>query len=196
MNSIENLKEIRERRERLFKRSNPRVRPIDLAKDAWVLWGAYDLGSFTNLKKGLTQEEFFVFLRAFLSAKSSVLLIEEDHKYFREKRGPVALVSIDNYGWRIEPQFDFFFWATPRHRLAAVVSFLNMVRYSKDVGVCVVRAHEKDRDFCEHLYKYDLLRPVGKIPNAGPHGAEYLYCLAGRMAKSLELVADNTRRAA
>lgn len=196
MNSIESLKAIRERRERLFRRSNPRVREFEMQKDAWVLWGAYDLGSFPNLKKGLKQEEFFAFLGAFAKTKSSMLLVDEDHKYFREKRGPVALVSIDNYGWRIEPQFDFFFWATPRHRLAAVVSFLNMVRYSKDVGVCVVRADERDRGFCEHLYKYDLLRPVGKIPNAGPSGAEYLYCLAGRKSKTLELVADNTRRAA
>lgn len=196
MNSTENLKAIRERRERLFKRANPRVREFDMTRDAWVLWGAYDLGSFPNLPKRLKQEEFFAFLRAFSQRKASLLVVEEDHKYFREKRGPVALVSIDNYGWRIEPQFDFFFWATPRHRLAAVVSFLNMIRYSKDVGVCVVRAHDRDREFCEHLYKYDLLRPVGKIPNAGPLGTEYLYCLAGRKAKALELVADNTRRAA
>jgi hypothetical protein len=190
LNSIDALKSARERRERLFKRTNPRVRPLDLEKDAWVLWAAYDLGSFSVLKPdphkpGVFKEpaEFMDYFVRFASDKASVLMVEEDHKFFREKRGPVALVSIDNYGegWRVEPQFDFFHWATPRQRLASVISFLQMVRYSKQVGVCVVRVWQKDALFCDHVVKaYDLLRPVGRIPNAGPSGAEYLYCAKGR----------------
>lgn len=180
MNSTDDLRGIRERRERLYKRANPRVRPFDFARDAWVMWAAYDLGSFQSLPKGLKQEQFFAFLRHFSGAKSSMLMIDEDHKYFREKRGPVALVSIDNYGWRIEPKLDYFFWATPRQRLAAAVSFFQMVRYAKEVGVCVLRVAEKDVEFCKHLYKYDLLRPYGEIPNAGPFGKEYLFGVTGR----------------
>jgi hypothetical protein len=69
--------------------------------------------------------EFMDYFISFAGNKASVLMVEEDHKFFREKRGPVAMVSIDNYGegWRVEPQFDFFHWATPRQRLASVISF-------------------------------------------------------------------------
>ena len=63
-----------------------------------------------------------------------------------------------------------------------------MVRYSKEVGVCVVRVADKDAPFCEHLYKYDLLRACGKLPNASPLGTESLYYVKGRKGKRLESV--------
>jgi hypothetical protein len=182
MQSTDALKTTRMRRERLMRYTNPFVRPFEWAKDAWTLWAAYDMGSFPALPKGLTKPQFGEFVRNFVAAKSSVLVIEEDHKYFREKRGPVALVSVDTYagGWKMEPQIDFFYWATKRQRLAAVVSFLQMVRYSKEIGVCVVRVGDKDVKFCEHLYKYDLLRPIGKLPNARPDGVENIFYVKGR----------------
>ncbi len=177
---IERQKKSRILRERLFRRSRPFVRPVDLEKDAWVLWAAYDLGSFPSLEKGLKPEQFMNFVRAFINGKSSVAMIEDDHKYFREKRGPVAMVSIDNYGWRVEPQFDFFFWANPRLRLKAAVAFFQMVRHSKDVGVCLMRVAEKDAAFCEHLRNYDMLLPCGKIPDGRPDADEALFYVRGR----------------
>lgn len=191
MNSTDALKAQRERRERLFRRSRPHVRPFDVEKDAWVLWAAYDLGSFPNLPQGMKRDDFMAYVLAFASAKASVLMIEDDTSVapnkaaFKQKVGPVAMVSIDNYGgWRVEPQFEFFFWATPRMRLAAVVAFLQMVRYAKNIGVCVLRVAEKDVAFCEHVVeRYDLLRPAGKIPNAGPHGADHLFYVKGRREK-------------
>src|ERR1700746_3378998 len=103
----ERAKRARLMRERLFRKSRPFARLLALEKDAWVLWGAYDLKSFPAMKEGLKPEEFFAALKLFIAGKSSVLVIEDDHKFFREKRGPTAMISIDNYGWRIEPQFDF-----------------------------------------------------------------------------------------
>ena len=194
MNSTDTLKVIRERRERLMRYTNPRVRPFEMERDAWVLWGAYDLGSFPAMPKGLKPAQFFEVVRSFRATKSQCLVVEEDHKYFREKRGPVALVSIENFNdWRIEPQVDFFFWASKRQRLAAVVSFLQMVRYSREVGVCVVRVPDRDVPFCEHLYKYDLLRACGKLPNASPLGMEHLFYVRGRKG---EKKAEAVRRAA
>lgn len=153
------------------------------------MWAAYDLNSFPNLEKGLTQEQFMAFVRAFIASKSSVLVIEDDHKFFREKRGPVALVAVDNYHWRIEPQFDFFFWGTRRHRLRAAVAFFQMVRHSKNVGVCVMRVSERDAPFCDHLRNYELLFPCGKIPYGKPDGDEALYYIKGRKGeKTLKLV--------
>lgn len=188
MNDTDNLRDIRQRRERLYRQTNPRVRPFEFARDAWVLWAAYDLGSFPALKRDAKSEgrfkkpvEFYDYFAAFALGKSQVLVVEEDHKYFSQKRGPVCLVSIDNYGWRVEPQFDFFYWASRRHRLAAAVSYLQMTRYSKEVGVCVLRVAEKDVEFCRHLTeRYDLLRPYGEIPNARAEGREYLFGVTGR----------------
>lgn len=190
MNPVDTLKHTRLRRERLMRYTSPRCRPFEMQRDAWVLWGAYDLGSFPAMPNGLQPEQFMAFVRDFVASKASCLVVEEDHRYFRDKRGPVALISIDNYlgGWRIEPQFDFFFWASKRQRLAAVVSFLQMVRYAKDVGVCVVRVADKDVAFCEHLYQYDLLRGCGKLPNASPFGTEHIFYVKGRKSKPLELV--------
>lgn len=191
------LKSIRERRERLFKRSNPRVRPVDLTQDAWVLWAAYDLGSFPALKASADKdgvfkkpEEFFAYFRQFAAAKSSVLIVEEDHRYFKQKRGPVAMVCVENNGWRIEPQFDFFHWATRRQRLAAAVSVLNMIRYSKDLGACLLRVGERDEAFCQHVRdRYGLLHFVGKVDHGRPDGDEYLYAvpMKNRRAKVTEL---------
>lgn len=187
MNSAEDLKALRERRERLLKREAPRVRPLE-QKDAWVLWAAYDLGSFPAMPKGMKAQEFFACIGAWVKRHSSVLVIEANHRYFREKRGPVALVTIDNFGWQIEPQIDFFFWTTKRQRLAAAVSFLHMVRYARDVGVCVVRASERDVAFCEHLYEYDLLRLCGKLPNASESGTQHIFYLKGRRQKEQDEV--------
>ncbi len=175
--------------------TNPRVRPFEWGRDANWLWGAYDLESFEKMPKGLKPEQFALLLRRHIAAKSSCLMVDEDHKYFRDKRGPVAMISVENYGWKIEPQIDFFHWATKRQRLAAVVSFLQMVRYSKDVGVCVVRVGDKDVHFCEHLYKYDLLKLSGKLPNARPDGTETVFYIRGRRTKALELV-QSQRKAA
>lgn len=186
---MDRLKQFRQSRERLYRYTHPYIRPLDLAKDAWILWAAYDLGSFPVLKKGMKPEEFFTLLRTFLSAKSSALIVDEDHKYFRDKRGPVAIVWIDNYGWRIEPQVDFFLWAKARNRIAAIVSFLQMARYAKEVGVCVVRVAQKDVALCDHVMEnYDLLRPYGQIPNAGPYGKDYLYGTVGRRKPELRVI--------
>lgn len=185
MQTPENLKTLREKRERLLKREAPRVRPIE-KKDAWVLYAAYDLGSFPALPKGLKPRDLFACVAEWAKRHSSLLIIEANHKYFREKRGPVALVTIDNFGWQIEPQIDYFFWTTKRQRLAAAVSFLHMVRYSRDVGVCVVRVADKDVAFCEHLYEYDLLRLCGKLPNASPDGTQNIFYLKGRRQRDQE----------
>lgn len=167
-------------RSRIFRRSRPFVRPLDIEKDAWVLWAAYDLGSFPALPKNMKKDEFFKCVASFASSKGSVLIVDDDHPRFRDRRGPVAIISVDNYGWRIEPQIDFFFWASKRNRLRAAAAFLHMTRHSRDVGVCVVRVTDKDVPLCEHLRGYDLLYPCGKIPNGDPRGDESLFYLKGK----------------
>src|SRR5438270_2113879 len=100
MATPEQLKVTRERRERLLKRDEPFVRPLDLAKDGWVLWAAYDLKSFPALPAGLKPPQLFELIAAWAQRHSQVLMIDAKHKFFREKRGPVAMVTIDNFDWQ------------------------------------------------------------------------------------------------
>jgi hypothetical protein len=186
---------MRERRERLFARTNPRVRLFDFKRDAWVLWAAYDLASFPKLKadpqkEGIfkTPEDFFSHFSAHARQKSSVLLVEEDHKFFRERRGPVAMVSVEHNGWKVSLQFDFFQWATRRHRLAAAVSMLNMMRYDKEFGACVLEVGESDEAFCQHVRdRYGLLRFVGKVDNARADGDELIWAVPMKHARAVAL---------
>ena len=200
---VERNKAARIRRERLFSKSRPFVRPLDMTKDSWVLWAAYDLGSFPYwkpdpLKEGKFKEpaEFFEHFKQAITGKSSVLMIDDDTSIsptkaaFKDKTGPVCMVTIINFGWRIEPYFDFFYWATPRMRLRAVVAFLQMVRHAKEVGVCLVRVIEKGLVLAEHCRPYEVLQPCGKIPFGVPEGDEYLYYVKGRKGEKLMKVVE------
>lgn len=199
MATIDALKTYRERRERLFAKAEPRVRPFDYKRDAWVLWAAYDLGSFPVLKPPVgpgqhvegrfkTPEEFFAYFNTFAMSKSAVLMVEENHKFFREKRGPVAMVALEQDGWKVMPQFEFFQWATRRHRLAAAVSVLNLYRYSKTHGACVLSVGEKDEPFCQHVRdQYGLLRFVGKVDNGRADGDELIWSVPMKNARRAEM---------
>jgi hypothetical protein len=169
----------RAKRDRLFRKGKPHIRPMDLQTDFWVLWAAYDLGSFDQLPKGWTKEQFAQHIQAVCSVHSSCLVIEDDCKHFKSGRGPSCFVLLDNYGWRVEPVVDFFFWTTPRMKLRAEVAFFQMVRYSGDIGVCSVRTGEKEQAWFGRLREYGVLFPCGKIPKGRADGDEYLFYVNG-----------------
>lgn len=169
----------KDRRDRLFRHGKPLVRPFEPIKDMWVLWAAYDLGSFKTMPQGLTKAQFRDLVMTVAKAKSSCLVIEDTTKHFKEGKGPVGFITIDNYGWRVEPQADFFMWATPRMILRCNVAFFQMVRYSKDIGVCLVRSLESTANLFKNVKKYGLLYEVGKIPHGTPNGDEYIFSING-----------------
>ena len=169
----------KEKRARLFKRGKPLVREFVIKDDMWVLWAAYDMGSFKKMKAGMTKAEFRDLVLSVCRCKSSCLMIEDDCRYFKSGRGPVGFVTLDNYGWRIEPQVDFFRWATPRMILRANVAFFQMVRYSKDVGVCIVRSLKRTVNLFHRVQRYGLLLEIGTIPNGSAEGDETLFSIRG-----------------
>jgi hypothetical protein len=169
----------KDKRDRLFRKSKPHIRTF-VAEDLWVLWAAYDLDSFKGLKKGLTKDEFFKLVEMIASRHSSCIVVEDECKWFKSGRGPICFVTIANNGWRIEPHVDFFRWATPRVMLRAYVAFFQMVRYSKEVGVCVVRSLANTVPLFERMRTYGLLFPVGRIPDGDARGDEYLYQVRGK----------------
>lgn len=176
MNTVVTMKH---RRARLFGASRPLVRPFDPATDMWVMWAAYDLNSFPSLPSGLTIKEFGALVMAQVASRSSCLVVEDDCKYFKAGRGPVCFVAVDNFGWRIEPHADFFMWATKRMKLRCTVAFLQMARYSKNVGVCVIRSLARSNNLFRHAQRYVLLNDAGRIQMGDPRGDEYLFSIKG-----------------
>lgn len=156
------MSSINTKRKRLFRGGRPFVRPFNAEQDMWVLWAAYDLKSFPLMKEGMSREEFEAHVAAIMKAHSAVLVIEDECRYFKAGKGPIALVTIDNFGWRIEPFCDFFRWASPRMKLRAVVSFFQMVRSNKEVKFCFWHALSKFEKFYERMRDYGI--PVGKVP--------------------------------
>lgn len=104
-------------------------------------------------------------------------MIEDENKGFKAGRGVVAIVGIRSDGWRYCPTVNFFQWATPKNKLRCYVGFLQMIRYQKDVGVCVVES--MDPSF-HRLKKYGVLYPRGRIPSGSPNGDVFLYSITGK----------------
>jgi hypothetical protein len=101
------------------------------------------------------------------------------------------MVSVDNYGWRVEPQFDFFFWATRRMRLRAAVAFFQMVRHAKEVGVCVFRRVERrTRRSAITCGTTICCCPAGRCRTAGLTVTTSLYYIKGRKGEKLKLVEE------
>jgi hypothetical protein len=167
-------------RERLFRKSRPFIRPFDINRDMLYLWAAYDLGSFPHMEKGLNPSQFSGLVREAISRRSAALVIDDDCRYFKTGRGPVCLVLIDNYGWRIEPFSDFFFWATPRIKLRANVAFFQKIRHDSAVGVCLVKSSRMFANLFNRLAKYGVLRSCGRIPQGYPDGDEFLFQVRGK----------------
>lgn len=176
-----------DRRKRLFRTSRPHIRPAALLEegqygyDMGILWAAYKAGSFPLVEdRDMTNDDFAKYILAHAMTLSSMVIVEDDSKAFESGRGPVAVVGIRSDGWTVEPHVDFFEWAAPRTMLRVVVAFMQMVRYSKDVGVCVVKCLKTSKSLFKHVSDdYGVLHPVGMIPKGSPRGDVLLYSVWG-----------------
>lgn len=169
-------------RDRLLK-SRPFIRTLEVFdgeaphKDIGLLWVAYKKGGLP-LPPDIPQENFILALQKFFGGYSSLLVIEDKNKEFKDGKGLVGLILLMSDGWKVQPKPIFFDWATKRNKLKAAVSFLQMFRYSREVGVCEVRT-EKSK-FLDHLVKYGVIHFVGRIPFGRPNGDEYIYSIRCR----------------
>lgn len=140
------------------------------------LWAAYKAGSF-KIPDGLDQERFAIEILRRMGAHEN-FVVEDDSVKFKTKRGPVALVCVAGDGWRYEPVIIFFKWASKRNMLRVSVSFFHKSSLSSKVGVCVVRWGKSV--LLDHLKKYGVLFPRGKIPMGTAMGDEHIYSVLGR----------------
>lgn len=163
----------KEYRKRIFRKSRPFVRPFSEADVAW-LWVAYKHGSF-KMQSGLNQQEFSEHVTPILGLEN--FIVEDDNPKFKDKRGPVAFVSVTHDGWRYEPSIVFFKWASKKNMLRVGVAFFHKTSLSS-IGVCVVRWSKSV--LLDHLKKYGVLFLRGKVPFGNKDGDEYIYSVLGR----------------
>ena len=162
----------------LFRKSRPLVRQFE-AKDRGFMWAAY-LGDAFGLSPGMTQEQFTVEMAKMFGSFPLVWIIEDDSNQFRSGRGPVSMVGINTDGWSYRPTSMFFPWARKRHILRSCVAFLQMIRYQKDVGCCVIQAPKEQTGVLNHMAKYGVLYLRGRIPNGSKDGDLFLYSITGK----------------
>jgi len=177
----------KEARDRLFKRSKPNIRPINVfsedgnfGKDMGVLWAAYLKGSFKN-KDNLSQEEFTDEVLSYLSKFQFAWLVEDENYHFPSGYGPIGLVVGKFDGWALEPHWMPFSWATARNKLRTAVAFFQMAKYEKGVGVLNIYSGEENVDFFHRLKKdYGVVYYIGKFPRGDFGEDRYIFYSRGK----------------
>ena len=107
-------------------------------------------------------------------------VIEDDSKGFKAGRGQIGLVGIKTDGWTYEPSAFFYKWATPKNILRSLVGFFQMIRYQKDVGVCIIKSNTKDFKMLARLKNYGVLFLRGRIPSGSQTGDVFLFSIQGK----------------
>ena len=172
------MKKSRIKRDLLFKKGKPTIRPLNDSDIGW-LWVAYLQGGF-DLDEGLTQEAFQTELAQILGGYDALFVIDDANGSFREGYGPVALVGAGYDGWTLEPHVDFFPWASKRNILRGIVGFLHKARYDRNVGVCIVHSLEDTLQLFHKVKGYGVLWYIGKVPCGDERGDDHLFYLRGR----------------
>lgn len=174
----------KERRDRLFKSSRPNIREMSLVdqqgytQDMSILWGAYKQGSFKIPE--VSQEEFADYMMSEVNPYQKKWLIEDANTKYESGYGPVAMVCAAYNGWELEPHLEVFDWATKRNILRLAVSFFQMMRYDKSVGIVNVYSLKKTKNLFNHIAKYGVLKYAAKIPDGDERGDRYIYYIRGR----------------
>lgn len=176
----------KERRDRLFKKSRPNIRPLEIeteegiGKDMAVLWAAYTHNTFQEMPEGMDQTEFTEYMMGILSPFMYGWIIEDRTSKFKEGHGPVGMMTAFYNGWELEPHYEAFSWASKRNILRSIVSFLQMMRYDKSIGVVVVNSLDKTRNLFKHVTRYGVLRYLDCIPDGDRDGNRHIFYVRGR----------------
>lgn len=181
------MKNHKQRRDLLFKKDRPYIRPLQIVdesgytKDVRIIWVAHKNKPIPFLADVKTQEEF-VKMMIEATHRLPFYVVEDRNSEFKDK-GIVALIATKEDGWRIEPHVHFFPWATRRNILRTCIGFFQMVRYSRNIGVCVVRSLKENAglfDKCVNYFPPNVFHRVGRIPMGDARGDEFLYSIRGR----------------
>ncbi len=174
---------MRQNRDRLFRTGRPLLRRFE-SRDVNWLWVAYrnDGG---NQDEVTFKEDMIVHLE---SQWDRVTMAEDRNAGFESGAGPVGLFHATFDDWVLQPHVTWFPWASTRNKLRCTVQYLMQLRNSRNIGVALVRAI--DRNWFARLKKYVPIYPVGKVPHGHPDGDEFWFYVRCRKtsAQGAEIV--------
>jgi hypothetical protein len=141
-------------------RKGPHIMPMELGdttaygRDMKILWAAFKL-EFPG--HDLSQEEFAQTRIERFALYDSLWMVEDRNDAFPGQRGAVGMFLVKSDGFIIQPQFKPFKWATRRNVVRSVMAFLNWVRFSRDVGLCVFPATVEAKPMLWRMRDYGIL---------------------------------------
>ena len=136
-----------------------------------ILWAAHQAGAIPQIPLDSSQEEFAEVVIGWLSKFQSAFIIEDMTTAFSSGHGPIALVVVANDGEVIKPFGIAFGWATVKNILRAIVGFLQYVKHSSEVALCVIYGTFEENDILHRQRRYG--HNIWHVGNG-------IWCLAGR----------------
>jgi hypothetical protein len=140
-----------------------------------ILWAAYQQGSMPEIPPNTDQQDFAELILSWLEGFQAAFIVEDKTPAFREGKGPVGMYVLTNDGFVIKPFWVPFKWATRRNVLRSIVGFIQYIKYSSDVGLCVFLTTEAEKPMMMRQKRYGHnLWFVGNSPY------NEIWCIAGR----------------
>lgn len=129
-------------------------------KTDWeFLWAAYRMEFFSEWLPGdLTQFDF----------RDRIEELFRQHEFYvfsGLRKGavvPIGMATVDREFHRIEPQVDWFSWATPLNKLETMLRFIEDMRAT---NLVVFFADVETHKLCKHLARYGVLKGPKNVDN-------------------------------
>lgn len=154
--SVSNLQpRVKFKLKRALKR-NPFFREVADSDLKWF-WAAYRKQDFPSLDDGIDQPEFMQRLERYFQGFNVVYTLLT---HSEGEMKPVGVVACNDGGYRIEPLFLWFSWATPRNKVESALNFFNKIRVTR-LAFGVVP--ESESRLYMHLKNYGVIQARGKI---------------------------------
>lgn len=176
------MKAQKARRDRLFKRGKPHVRPALYSDIRWM-WAAAKRAGYDG-----ESTEFSATVEPMLAQADKVFILEDGNAEFAKGQGPVGVVLANYDDWAMVPHVEWFPWATSRNILRCTVGFLQSMRYTRGVGSIKLFIVEEYAAWFKWLRRYIPIIMVGKIPGGCQEGNEWIFYIRGRRNEPKESI--------
>ena len=109
-----------------------------------------------------------------------LVFIDDSTKSYKDGYGVVGLMLVMYNGWVFEPHIMWMPWANKMNKFRGVVAGLMFCRYSKDIGVAVIKSLTETRKFFKHMKQYAPIYGDYKIPYGDHRGDQYIFYVRGK----------------
>ena len=157
-----------DRRKRLFSNNKPKfVLVTEENKERFLNWNWI---AYTQSEKPeLSETEFRNKAVRIFSTFHFMYSVEDYHKGFYNKIGPVGYAGCFYDGFNLKPHVEWYPWARGTTRLRCIVAFLTSMRSRRDVGMIWIES--TDGGWLK-LKKYIRIAKVGSVTKGRPDGQD------------------------